>query len=85
MNIVTPAQVAANRTARLVREAHTPVYSTTTPSRDVIYSAVLRAAESFAGPEFCHICGRATEHFGEHSDEQLAAFANSPLGMALMS
>jgi hypothetical protein len=30
MNIPSPAQVAANRTARLVREAQTPVYSTET-------------------------------------------------------
>lgn len=32
MNIPTPAQVASARTARLVREAHTPVYSTSTPA-----------------------------------------------------
>jgi hypothetical protein len=30
MNIMTPAQVASNRTARLVAEAFTPVYSTET-------------------------------------------------------
>lgn len=29
--IPNPAQVAANRTARLVREAKTPVYSSSTP------------------------------------------------------
>lgn len=34
MNIPTPAQVASNRTARLVAEATTPVYSTTTPERE---------------------------------------------------
>lgn len=31
MNTPNPAQVMANRTARLVREALTPVYSTSTP------------------------------------------------------
>lgn len=31
MNTPNPAQVASARTARLVREAQTPVYSTSTP------------------------------------------------------
>jgi len=31
---ISPLTVAANRTARLVREATTPVYSTTTPERE---------------------------------------------------
>lgn len=33
---MNPAQVAQNRTARLVREAQTPVYSTATPVREHI-------------------------------------------------
>lgn len=32
MNIPTPAQVAANRTARLVAEAKTPTYRSETPA-----------------------------------------------------
>lgn len=35
MNIPNPKQVASNRTARLVREAHTPVYSTQTATLEV--------------------------------------------------
>lgn len=31
---MNPTQVAKNRTARLVREAQTPVYSTSTPARE---------------------------------------------------
>lgn len=34
MNIPTPAQVASNRTARLVVEAATPVYTTETKPRE---------------------------------------------------
>lgn len=37
MNIPNPAQVASARTARLVREASTPVYSTTTAPREHLY------------------------------------------------
>lgn len=36
MNTMTPAQAFANRTARLVSEATTPVYTTTTPEREHI-------------------------------------------------
>lgn len=51
---------------------------------DATTTVILAAADSFAGPEFCHVCGRCTDHRGEHSDEQLANFANSPKGMWLM-
>jgi hypothetical protein len=34
MNTMTPSQAMANRNARLVREARTPVYSTRTPARE---------------------------------------------------
>lgn len=27
-------------------------------------------------PDFCFICSRPTDHIGEHSDEQLIAFAS---------
>ena len=42
--------------------------------------ALILAAEDFAGPDFCHICGRCTDHRGEHSDEQLLNWVNSPKG-----
>lgn len=81
MNIQTPAQVAANRTARLVREAHTPTYSTATPSEASVAEVreqIIRKAQDVAcGEDFCHICSRATDHWGEHSDEQIWAFAQT--------
>lgn len=38
---ISPLTVAANRTARLVREANTPVYSTTTPVREHVFMVEL--------------------------------------------
>ena len=84
MNIMNPAQVAANRTARLVREARTPAYTTATPTAEYTQRLNLRRAEEFTGPDFCHVCGRCTDHFAEHSDEQLLDFARSPRGRMLM-
>ena len=82
--MMNPSQVAANRTARLVREAKTPTYSTATPSKPEAAQALMAKAEDFCGPDFCHVCGRCTDHYGEHSDEQLLAFANSARGKWLM-
>lgn len=72
---MNPMQVAQNRTARLVREAATPVYTTST-----ITAAAkerenkIKWAENYTGPEFCHVCGRCTDHYAEHTDEQLLSF-----------
>lgn len=75
MNFKTPAQVASARTARLVREVSTPVYSTNSVQAErKIREQQIRWADEFAGPDYCHVCGRATEHYGEHSDEQLLDF-----------
>ncbi len=81
MNI-NPATVAAARTARLVREAQTPVFTSTREGAQARARAdLLRRAEREACTEdYCFVCGRATEHFGEHSDEQLLAWAQSPRG-----
>ena len=75
MNTPNPAQVASARTARLVREAATPVYSTDTVSaaakertRRILW------ADEYAVEDYCLVCGRATDHRGEHSDEQLLDF-----------
>lgn len=75
---MNPMMVAKNRTARLVAEMHKPTFSTSTPSPSSGKSkAVLAHIEDTAcGPEFCHICGRATDHWGEHSDEQIVAWSN---------
>lgn len=79
MNI-TPATVAANRTARLVREANTPVYTSTREGQEKRErEAALRWAEEYthsenADQQWCHVCSRPTDHFGEHSDEQLLEF-----------
>jgi hypothetical protein len=82
---MNPAAVASARTARLAREAATPVYSTDTVSaarRE--RERLIAAAEDYAGEEFCFICSRATDHRGEHEDEQLLAFVRSPRGRMLM-
>ena len=75
MNIASPAQVATARTARLVREAQTPFYSTSTVSAMAREDQRrIQWAEQFEGPDYCHVCGRVTDHSGEHSDEQLLDF-----------
>lgn len=66
---MNPNMVARNRTARLVREAQTPVYSTTTEGARMRLLA--RAEKALCTEDFCFVCGRVTDHFGEHSDEQL--------------
>lgn len=80
MNI-TPAQVAVNRTARLVAEATTPVFvSTREGAAQRERERQLDWAEGFTSgtdeQPWCHLCSRATDHFGEHTDEQLLAFYN---------
>lgn len=71
---MNPMQVAQNRTARLVREANTPVYTTSTAKGE--REKKIMWAEKFTGPDFCHVCGRCTDHYAEHSDEQLLGFYN---------
>ena len=34
--------------------------------------------------DWCHVCRRATDHWGEHDDEQLRDWANTPLGRELL-
>lgn len=53
MNTMTPAQVSFNRTARLVREATTPVYSTATPAREhmaVVEMEYVHGGRSWSSP-----------------------------------
>jgi beta-galactosidase GanA len=81
---MNPTQAFANRTARLVAEgAHKDRLAFR--SEAVTVTDKLRMAEEFTGPEWCHVCSRATDHYGEHSDAQLLKFYNSPLGRRLMS
>lgn len=81
----SPATVAAARTARLAAEAQRPVFTSTREGQAARErKALLLAANEFAGEEFCLICGRATDHRGEHSDEQLLAWAASPRGRWLL-
>jgi hypothetical protein len=82
---MNPAKVAANRTARLVREAKTPVYTSVTKTAAQENERIIRAAQEAACTEdFCFVCSRATDHFGEHSDEQLLAWAKTPFAHRLM-
>lgn len=69
---MNPNQVFKNRTARLVREASTPAYTTETgvlspAQRD----RLVRAEQALCTEDYCFVCSRATDHFGEHSDAQL--------------
>lgn len=73
---MNPTQVAQNRTARLVREARTPVYSTDTVSAH--RERLFQIEELACTDEFCHICSRCTDHYGEHSEAQLLAWAKRP-------
>lgn len=70
---MNPNKVAQNRTARLVREAQTPTYSTDTVSaaRKAREARISAAEKALCTEDFCFVCGRCTDHFGEHSDEQL--------------
>lgn len=82
MDTMTPAQVFSNRTARLVAEAATPVFvSTREGQAERERVAMLRWAEEYThstdeDQPWCHVCARPTDHFGEHSDEQLLEFYN---------
>lgn len=83
---MNPSIAFAARTARLAREAATPVYSTSTPTAEEARIALLCKAEEIAcGDDFCSICGRCTDHFGEHSDEQILAWTKTRMGRILMA
>lgn len=86
MNMMNPAAVASARTARLVREATTPVYSTDTATAmsENMRRIISRAQDAACTDEYCFICKRATDHWGEHDDEQILRWANSRRGRYLM-
>lgn len=66
---MNPLKAAQNRTARLAREAVTPVYTSET---GVPNTALLAGIErDLCTEDYCFVCGRCTDHFGEHSDAQL--------------
>jgi hypothetical protein len=75
MNI-NPATVASARTARLVREAQTPLYTSETGVYTQTERDLIQQAEDNACTEdFCFVCGRCTDHWGEHSEAQLLSWA----------
>lgn len=86
MNIPNPAQVASARTARLVAEgAHKPRLAYVSETGVVSAKAseaerrlISRAQDLACSEEFCHICKRPTDHWGEHTDEQILAWAKTP-------
>lgn len=45
---------------------------------------IRKAQDAGCREDYCHVCRRCTDHWGEHDDEQLLAWANSPLGRILM-
>lgn len=79
---MNPTQVAANRTARLIAEASAPVFTSTVEferTRVAAYAEVYACTE-----DFCFVCSRSTNHFAEHSEEQLHAWAQTPFARRLM-
>jgi hypothetical protein len=83
--MTNPNMTARARTARLVREAQTPVFSTSTPTpAQVRADLITRAQDAACGEDFCFICSRATDHWGEHSDEQILAWSTTYRGKMLM-
>lgn len=66
---MNPAAVARNRTARLVREATTPVYSTSTEGAQ--RNLIATAQDRLCGEDYCFVCNRCTDHWGEHTDAQI--------------
>lgn len=76
MMIQTPAQALANRTARLVAEgAHKDrLVFTSTSEGEVARKAAYFEPRMCTG-DYCFVCRRSTDHFGEHSDEQIVAAA----------
>lgn len=76
----TPQTVFFAHVLRVAQEAAKPVYSTDTESAArKERERQIRWAEDYTHSEdpdydWCHVCSRATDHFGEHSDEQLLAF-----------
>jgi hypothetical protein len=66
---MNPNMVAKNRTARLVREARTPVFTSTAQSARE--RAIARAERDLVTEDYCFICSRCTDHRGEHDDAQI--------------
>lgn len=83
---MNPMIVAQNRTARLVREAVTPVYSTdtATAARKAREARVSAAEKAACTKDFCFVCSRPTDHFGEHDETQLLVWASTYRGRMLM-
>ena len=82
---MNPMIVAKARTTRLVTEATTPVYTTVskTPAQKRA-EFIARAQDAACGSDYCFVCSRATEHWGEHSDEQILAWARTPRGISFL-
>lgn len=70
---MNPNMVAKNRTARLAAEGVRPTYSTDTVSaaRKAREARIAAAEKALCTEDFCFVCGRCTDHFGEHSEDQL--------------
>lgn len=76
MMIQTPAQAMANRTARLVAEGvHRDRVAYTSTSESEQDKFLARMERRLCTDEYCFICSRSTDHFGEHTDEQILAAA----------
>jgi hypothetical protein len=80
--IPSPASVRTAVIAQRVREAKAPVYTSEAKyikGSEAAKRDYLRRVEDLAcGDDFCHICSRPTDHWAEHTSEQLLAWAKRP-------
>lgn len=75
---MNPLDVAKARTARLAREAAAPRVAYSTSTRTAEEDLYVRAEALACGEDFCHICSRCTNHFGEHDPQQILNWAHRP-------
>lgn len=69
---MNPKQAFANRTARLLAEGvHKDRVAYSTDTLGAAAKRLSRIQRRLCTQDFCFVCGRPTDHFGEHSDAQL--------------
>lgn len=77
MNIPSPAAVASARTARLAREATTPVYSTSTPPAPVREHIMAVETDGIWGRHWSVMKESEVEAFFADMDDQFAKWESS--------
>lgn len=71
---MNPTIVAKAISTRVIREATTPKWTSETGVQTPAERDLLNKAERLlCSAEFCYVCSRCTEHYGEHTDAQILA------------